>query len=142
MTEAPELSRLLGSAPFNDYYQFRLAGARDGECTIDVTFRADFERPGGVVAGPVFMAAADVAIWLAILSRTGVDQTWLTTDLQTAFLRAARREGFSCRARLLKLGQRQAYAVAECVRSDGTLLTHHTGTYARASGMEARPISP
>jgi len=34
----------------------------EGECTIDVPFRDEFKRPGGAISGPVFMAAADVAI--------------------------------------------------------------------------------
>ena len=59
-----------------------------GECTIEVPFRDEFERPGGAVSGPVFMAAADVAIWLAVVTRRGTSETWVTADLRTAFLRA------------------------------------------------------
>lgn len=35
-----------------------------------------------------------------------------------------------CRARVLKLGRRLVYGVAECLAGD-RLLTHHTLTYAR-----------
>ena len=130
----PELERWLARAAFNAYYRFRLGKIGAGECTIDVPFRDEFERPGGAVSGPVFMAAADVAIWFAVATRRGGDETWVTVDLNTAFLRAARRESFTCTARVLKIGRRLVYAVAECVRGDGTLLTHHTGTYARTTG--------
>jgi len=127
------LERWLASAPFNAYYRFRLREIGAGECTIEVPFRDEFERPGGAISGPVFMAAADVAIWFAVVTRRGADETWVTVDLKTAFLRAARQEPFTCTARVLKIGQRLVYAVAECVRVDGTLLTHHTGMYTRTT---------
>jgi len=50
------------------------------------------------------MAAADVAIWLAA-TRRGTSEPWVTADLKTAFLRAARREPFTCTARVLKIGR-------------------------------------
>jgi acyl-coenzyme A thioesterase PaaI-like protein len=127
-----ELEAVLGSARFNSYFRFRVGVVAAGECTIEVDFHEDFERPGGVVSGPVFMAAADAATWLAVLTRRGTKELWVTADFGTQFLRAARAERFACRARILKLGRRIAYGVAECVRPDGTVLTHHTVTYARA----------
>ena len=133
-TSRRELERWLPSAAFNAYYQFRLLEIGAGECTIEVPFRVEFERPGGTVSRSVFMAAADVAIWFAVATRRGGDGTWVTVDLKTAFLRAARREPFTCTARVLKTGRRLVYAVAECVRGDRTLLTHHTGLYAPIPG--------
>lgn len=127
-----DLEQLLASTRFNSYFRFRVASIGTGECTLDVEFREDFERPGGVVSGPVFMAAADAATWLAILTRRGTHEMWVTADFGTAFLRAARAERFTCRARVLKLGRQLAYGVAECIRADGAILTHHTVTYAKA----------
>ena len=127
------LEGVLASAAFNAHYRFRLAAFDEGTCRVEVPFHPEFERPGGVVSGPVFMAAADAAIWLAVLTVRGVDEPWVTVDLNTAFLRAARREPFSCTARLLKTGRQVIYAVAECARADGVVLTHHMGTYARAA---------
>ena len=124
------LEGMLASIHVSRDYGFRLRDFAPGECTIDVPYREEFDRPGGVVSGPVFMAAADAATWLAVATRAG-DAAWVTVDLKTAFLRAARREDFACRARVLKMGRQSMYGVAECVRADGTLLTHHTVTYAR-----------
>jgi acyl-coenzyme A thioesterase PaaI-like protein len=56
-----------------------------------VLFRDEFERPGGAVSGPVFMAAAHVAIWLAVVTRRGAEETWVTVDRKTAFLHAVSR---------------------------------------------------
>jgi len=129
-TEA-ELRRLLAGAAFTPSFGFELVSASDGQCTIEAAYRASFERPGGVVSGPVFMAAADVAMWLAILARHGVEDPSVTVDMKTAFLGAARREGFRCTARVLRWGRRVVYGTADCRAADGRLLTHHTVTYMR-----------
>lgn len=133
MTVSPEdLTRVLTGASFQGGYGFRVRDCGDGECTLEVPFRPAFERPGGVVSGPVFMAAADAAMWLAILTRLGVDDASVTVELRTAFLSTARREDFTCTARVLKWGRRLIYGVAECAATDGRLLAHHTIWYARA----------
>src|SRR5262249_49453007 len=128
-----ELERWLTGAAFNAYFGFRLGelelGA--GKCTIEAPFRDQFERPGGAICGPVFMAAADVASWFAVATLRCTTEPWVTADLKTAFLRAARREPFTCTARVLKIGRQLAYVVAECARQDGAPLTHHTAIYVR-----------
>ena len=128
-----DLERTLEAAAFNAYYRFRVRDFDAGTCTLDVPFHDEFERPGGVVSGPVFMAAADASIWLAVLTHRGVAETWVTVDLTSAFLRPVRRAPFTCRARLLKIGRQLIYAVAECTSADGTIVTHHMGTYARTA---------
>jgi len=129
-TEA-ELRQCLAEAAFCGMYGFRLYSIADGECTLDVPFQAAFERPGGMVSGPVFMAAADVAMWLAVMTRLGKADGSVTAEMKTSFLNAARREDFRCTAKILKLGKRLIYGVAECVNLQGRLLTHHTLTYIR-----------
>ncbi len=62
----------------------------------------------------------------------------LEVPFHEEFLRPAGREPFRCTGRLLKVGRHLIYAVAECLRSDGTLLSHHTVMYARA-GERAAP---
>lgn len=126
-----DLRRLLSEAPFTRMYGFRVRSIGDGECILHVPFQASFERPGGIVSGPVFMAAADVAMWLAIVTRLGISDRSLTAKMTTAFLNAARQEDFDCTATILKLGTRLVYGTAECVTGSGKLLTHHTMTYIR-----------
>ena len=126
-----ELQTLASGAVFARDYDFRVRAFGAGECTVDVPFQLGLERPGGLIGGPAFMAAADVAMWLAILTRLGPSDESVTASLTTAFVGAARREGFSCTARVLKLGRRLIHGVAECVSADGRLLTHHTVTYMR-----------
>jgi uncharacterized protein (TIGR00369 family) len=126
-----DLSRALASVPFARIYGFELASFREGECSILVPFQAALERPGGIVGGPVFMAAADVAMWLAIKTQLGLADGSVTAEMKTNFLASAKRESFTCTARILKCGQRLVYGVAECVNEGGKLFTHHTLTYIR-----------
>jgi len=130
-----ELQALASAAVFARDYDFRVTAFADGECTVDVPFQPGLERPGGVIGGPAFMAAADVAMWLAILTRLGTGDGSVTASLTTAFLGAARKEGFTCTARVLKLGRRLIHGVAECMTADGRLLTHHTVTYMRPDSL-------
>jgi uncharacterized protein (TIGR00369 family) len=127
-----ELEQLLSAVAFTRNFGFVLGVIGEGQCTIDVPFQAAFERPGGVVSGQVFMAAADVAMWLAIKTKLGVDDASVTAEMKTNFLGGARQEAFTCTARVLKLGRRLIYGVAECVAGDGRLLAHSTLTYIRA----------
>lgn len=126
-----DLQKILSEAPFLKEYGFRLHSVADGLCQLRVPFRRTFERPGGIISGPVFMAAADVAMWLAIMTRFGKDDPSVTIDMKTAFLSWASREEFRCTARLLRMGKRLIYGIAECADKRGKLLTHHTITYLR-----------
>lgn len=126
-----DLQKILSEALFLQEYGFRLHSVADGMCQLRVPFRKTFERPGGIISGPVFMAAADVAMWLAIMTRLGKDDPSVTIDMKTAFLSWASQEEFRCTARLLRMGKRLIYGTAECTDRRGKLLTHHTITYIR-----------
>jgi len=126
-----KLRQRLSEAAFTKIYGFRLHSTADGECTLEVPFQEVFERPGGLISGPVYMAAADTAMWLAILTRLGTTDMSVTIEMKTAFLNSASQEGFLCTAKILKLGKRMIYGVAECVNAEGKILTHHTLTYLR-----------
>lgn len=127
-----DLEQLLATVAFTRNFGFVIRGIGDGQCSIDVPFQSAFERPGGVVSGQVFMAAADVAMWLAIKTKLGMEDSSVTAEMKTNFLRGARQEGFRCTAEVLKLGRRLIYGVAGCADSKGRLLTHHTVTYIRS----------
>ncbi len=125
------LQKLLTRSRFVRGYGLKLVSITDAECTIAMPFRRSFERPGGTVNGPAFMAAADCAMWLAIKRHIGTEHDAVTSELNTAFLNAARRETVFCTARILKLGKRIIYGVAECHDRAGRIFTHHSVTYAR-----------
>lgn len=114
---------------FTRQYQFVVKAAGEGSCTLEVPHLPHLERPGGIASGQVYTTAADVAMWLAIKTLRGIDDPSVTTHMQTEFLKSARREAFTCTARVLKLGKRKTFGVAECVSASGELLTYHTLTY-------------
>ena len=126
-----ELRQMLVEWPFLKRSNFQLHTLDDGLCTLEVPFQEASERPGGRVSGPTFMAAADAAVWFAIMTRLGKDDPAVTAEMKTNFLGAARQEPFFCTARILKWGRRLIYAVAECTSAQGKLLAHHTVTYIR-----------
>jgi len=84
-----ELRQLLDDVTFTRNLGFRIDGIGEGQCTINVPFQEAFERPGGIVSGQVFMAAADVAMWLAIKTKLGLAGSSVTVERKTNFLCAA-----------------------------------------------------
>ena len=128
-----ELNAVLERTPFLKPYGFSVQSCTDGECVLRVAFSPATERPGGIISGMTLMGAADVSMWLAIMTTRGTDEHWVTSDMKTAFLRGGRQEDFVCTARVLKIGQRSAYGTAECTGAASGLLAHHVLTYIRAS---------
>ena len=126
-----DLNRVLADTPFLQPYGFRVESTAAGECTLIVPFRSALERPGGIVSGMTLMGAADVAMWLAIMTLRGVAEHWVTSDMKTAFLKSARSEDISCTARILKPGKRTMYGTAECRGAAAGLVAHHVLTYSR-----------
>ncbi|SEM42365.1 uncharacterized domain 1-containing protein [Loktanella fryxellensis] len=76
-------------------------------------------RPGGTVSGPAMFALADVAAYLAILSRIGPVPLAVTTNCSIDFMRKpASGVDLICDCRVLKLG-RQLAVVDAMIRSEG-----------------------
>ncbi len=100
--------------------------------TVRHTVGVDELRPGGTVSGPVLMATADVALYVAILGEIGIVPLTVTTSLNINFLRkpAADRDIIG-RCKLIKLGR--LLAVGEVsLYSEGhpDPVAHAVGTYA------------
>lgn len=127
-----ELRQLLVEESFIRLYHFELISIGEGESSIRVPFQKEFLRPGGIVSGPVYMAAADLAVWLAIITKVGMEEgrMTVTAEMKTSFMSVGKEE-FRCKARLLKVGKRLIYGLAECLTPSDQLLTHHTLTYIR-----------
>ena len=128
-----DLQHLLDSSQFLRPYGFQVVSVDETLCTLELPHRAELERPGGIINGPALMAAADCAMWLAIKARIGLENDALTSELNTAFLAPAKGGHVYCTARILKMGRRRIYGVAECHGKNGNLFSHHTLTYVRAS---------
>lgn len=133
MITIDDLNGVLGDTAFLKAYDFCVIACGLGECTLVVPYSPSSDRPGGIISGMTIMGAADVAVWLAIMTQRGTTERWVTSDMKTSFLRSAREEDVICTARLLKLGKRTAYGTAECRGSGPELLAHHVVSYARVT---------
>lgn len=91
-------------------------------------------RPGGSVAGPVMMMAADTAMYAVLLAHTKGEEMTLTSDLTFHFLGRAKPGGLHVTADLLKLGRRAAVCDVRIRDTVGTLVCHACGTYMRPPG--------
>ncbi len=89
-------------------------------------------RPGGTVSGPVLMATADVALYVAILAQIGIVPLTVTTSLNINFLRKPTSDrDIIGRCTLLKLGKTLAVGeVALYSEGNPDMVAHATGTYA------------
>lgn len=88
-------------------------------------------RPGGTVSGPVLMAVADVAIYVAILAEIGIVPLTVTTQLGVNFMRkpVAGRDILGV-CTLLKLGRSLAVGeVALYSQGKDEMVAHAVGTY-------------
>ncbi len=131
-----ELQALLERFALARNYGIELESIADGECVLRVPFQQWFERPGGIVNGQVLVAAADAAMWFAIMTKLGAagGSATVTVEMKTNFLSSARKEDLLCHAKILKLGKRLIYGTAECTTLGGKLIAHHTITYIRPDG--------
>ena len=89
-------------------------------------------RPGGTVSGPVMMALADLALYVAILGEIGIVPLAVTTSLNINFLRKpAADKAVIAECRLLKLGRTLAVGeVSLYSEGDPEPVAHVVGTYA------------
>ncbi|MBH0085782.1 PaaI family thioesterase [Psychrobacter sp. SCQQ22] len=88
-------------------------------------------RPGGTVSGPVMMAVADVAIYVAILGRIGIVPLTVTTSLTINFLRKPSADArIIAECTLMKVG-RMLIVGEVSLYSEGSddAVAHVVGTY-------------
>lgn len=112
------------------------------QATVSHAVGHDELRPGGTVCGPVLMAVADVALYVAILGEIGIVPLAVTTSLNINFMRkpdASRRIVGRCK--LMKLGR--SLAVGEVwLHSEGVdePVAHAVGTYALPPRPDTRGV--
>lgn len=103
----------------------------DHSATVRHKIGDDELRPGGTVSGPVLMAVADVALYVAILGEIGIVPLTVTTSLNINFLRKpAPEKDIIGECKLIKLGK--SLAVGEVtLYSEGNddPVAHVVGTY-------------
>lgn len=116
---------------------FAVTAAGEGCATLRLVPGPAHLRPGGTVSGPTIFALADVAAYLALLTRIGPVALAVTTNCSIDFMRKPP-EGaaLTCEARVLKLGRSLAVLDA-FVHAEGV-----EGPVARAGLTYAIPPGP
>ena len=115
----------------------RLDAIERGRAVIRIPFDEAMLRPGGTVAGPVMMAAADAAMYAVIMSELGAVKEAVTTNFNINFLRRPGPGKLIAEGCLLKLGRRLAVSEVT-IHSEGSdaPVAHATGTYSIPPGSD------
>jgi uncharacterized protein (TIGR00369 family) len=97
-------------------------------------------RPGGTVSGPVLMAVADVALYVAILAEIGIVPLTVTTQLSVNFMRKpVAGSDILGVCTLLKVGRSLAVGeVALYSQGKDEMVAHAVGSYSIPAGQRAR----
>ena len=128
-----QLQAALDGAPFARQYRFRVESADGDTCAVFCPANPDLLRPDNIVSGPAFMAAADVAMWLAITNTLGPKATSaVTVEMKTNFVSALKgAQEFCCTAQIRKAGSRIVFGTAECREVDLLTSGADAGTQVR-----------
>lgn len=115
---------------FNARSGIRIEAAWYHGARVRQAFRPEMLRPGGTVSGPVMMALADVALYVAVLSSIGPVPLAVTTSFNINFLRRPAQRDLLAEAKLMKLGKRLAVGeVAILSEGHPDPVAHVTATY-------------
>ena len=111
---------------------FIIESVGDKSATIRKKITKDHLRPGGTVSGPVLMAVADAALYVAILGDIGLVALAVTTNLSINFLRKpSAREDLIAECKLIKVGKSLAVGEVSIFSENSTEpVAHAVGTYA------------
>lgn len=118
------------SAPFTEYYGFRVEEFGHGTALVRLPYDIKHTRPGGTIGGPAMMALADFSMWVAVMGAVGEEPLSVTTNLNCNFLRKPAEADLLAEARLLKAGKRLCVGDI-AIRADGQaeICAHVTATY-------------
>lgn len=107
----------------------------DQSSTVSHSIGFDELRPGGTVSGPVLMAVADVALYVAILGEIGLVSLAVTTSLSINFLRKPSSDkDIIAKCHLIKVGKSLVVGeVSLYSRGNDEPVAHVVGTYSLPS---------
>lgn len=128
---AEEFESLIASTiPLTRDMPFRVLELGWGRAVIELAFHERQLRAGGTLNGPTLMTLADTALYAAVLTRIGLEPLAVTSELSIHFLRKPAPAPLLSTARVLRVGRRLAVGTIE-IASEGRLVAHATGSYAR-----------
>lgn len=102
---AADFQRVLAEQhPFADMLGIKVQDIGCGTAQLLLPDNASHTRLGGIVAGPMLMALADLALYAAVVGATGNTHA-VTASLSINFLRGAPPGGIVAQARIVKTGR-------------------------------------
>lgn len=117
--------------PMASFASFSVTDIGPGLAIVRLPYRDWMVRPGGTVAGPVLMLAADTAMYAVVLAHIGAQLMAVTANININFLSRPKPAAVIAEGRILKLGRRLAMVeVLMYSEGDDTLVAHATGSYA------------
>jgi uncharacterized protein (TIGR00369 family) len=128
------IALMRSTIPWSRHMDFRVDAVSDGLARVRLVYSGDFVRAGGSVSGPAMMTLADTALYLAVLTRIGMEPLAVTADLNIHFLRKPIGADVIAEARLLKCGKKLAVGqVTLCAEGVVEPVAFATGSYALPS---------
>jgi len=103
-----------------------------GMARVRMRYREWMQRPGRVLSGPTLMAAADTAMYVAVMAHVGPALMAVTADMNLRFLNKGALGDVLAEARILKLGRKlvvmetRVWSAAE----PDSLVMYASGSYA------------
>lgn len=111
-----------------------------GTALLRLPDRDDHKRLGGIVAGPMLMGLADLALYAAVVGATG-DTHAVTASLTINFMRKAPAGGILAHARILKTGRLTAGEVLLTPTEGGDAVAQVVSTWTLPGLRSARPAA-
>ncbi len=110
MTDPAALTAIMHrGVPLAAAWNVSVLDAADGVARLRLPASAELLRPGNTVSGPAIMGLADVAMWMALLTRTGGQDNAVTSSMNVNFIRPAGPGPLVATARIIKAGKRMIY---------------------------------
>ena len=126
----PEFRELLDRMhPFAAVLGIEILDIGHGQATLRLPPNPANQRLGGIVAGPMLMGLADLALYAAVVGATGVAES-VTASLTINFLRGAPAGGIIAQAQILKTGRMTAGEVLLLPEGGGEPVAQAISTWA------------
>jgi uncharacterized protein (TIGR00369 family) len=126
--------------PFASILDIEILEIGCGTALLLLPDRSSHQRLGGIVAGPMLMGLADLALYAAIVGATG-NTAAVTASLSINFLRKAPPGGVLAHATILKTGRLAAGEVSLSPRKGGEPVAHAISTWSLPRPASAGQIT-
>jgi len=116
-------------SPANETLGIQAEDLADGSTRLVLEAHDGLRSEGGRIHGGIHALLLDGAMGRSVERTLEPDEQCATVQLSVQFLAAAGTERLTATGRVVRRGRSAAFAEAECVRGDGTLVARAHGTW-------------